>query len=72
MSIQICPDCGKLLMFEMRYIAGQPSIRWYCSCGYDSDKQTSYATNRTEYEKNYEEWEIERRVDEAFRKALRT
>lgn len=46
-----CPKCGNILCVTTKpdFIGGL-HIKRYCSyCGYDSDKQQTYYSNRTDY-----------------------
>ena len=42
-----CPVCGHFMAFQMKYVAGQPVVTWYCSCGYDTSQERIFATNHT-------------------------
>lgn len=46
--MQKCPQCGRNMIWEVRYVAGQPVTAWKCVCGYDTSQQKYYFSDHTE------------------------
>ena len=42
-----CPNCGRYLDFKIDYFCGSPNIHYTCTCGYDTNNETTIATTST-------------------------